>query len=184
MNEIEMEIEDLDTDWITKFDEIDQQYKDFYPEPIQHLPMNYIYINKNNEICKIKQETILLPKPGIISNTHLLDCIKHHQHILDTKYRVLDIIKINLSFTHSSLKYFLKTNSNPNTNLLPSSFIQSIPILLPDNIVFEPSIPLVHDLNCLYILFSEYIYANSNKNKTKTKRKICIPFHNKTKKSI
>jgi hypothetical protein len=179
-------IEDLDTEWLNNFNEIDNQYTVFYPESIKNLQINFIYLNKNNEIIKINQKKILLSKPGLLFNSVLKEMIQQEKKILDKKYQVIDIVKINISLTHSTIKSFLNTFS---TKSIPS-FIQTISPFTVDNILFEPSIPMFSHLNSLYILFSEQdlAFTNTNNNNNNQTKRIKSMFnrllHNKTKKSI
>ena len=58
---------DLDTKWIEEFESLDNNYKTFYAEDIMHIKFHYIYINKENNIDKVKEETVLLRSPNYIS---------------------------------------------------------------------------------------------------------------------
>ena len=62
-----MDIENkLNDDWIHKFDKIDKLYEDFYKDDLYYTNLKFIYINRNNEIEKINQETFLMTTPNKI----------------------------------------------------------------------------------------------------------------------
>ena len=44
----------LEDDWITKFNEVDAVYKDFYKDDLYYVNLKFIYINRESEIEKIK----------------------------------------------------------------------------------------------------------------------------------
>ena len=49
-------VEDEHDDWLEKIKEKDESYKDFYNEKITNIELNYIYINRRNDIEYIKKK--------------------------------------------------------------------------------------------------------------------------------
>jgi hypothetical protein len=47
---------ELNDDWIINFEETDKLYKDFYKDNLDYINIDFIYINDDNEIEKIKQD--------------------------------------------------------------------------------------------------------------------------------
>ena len=47
----------LEDDWITKFNETDAVYKDFYKDDLYYVNLKFIYVNRESEIEKIKYES-------------------------------------------------------------------------------------------------------------------------------
>lgn len=185
MNNIDSDIiEDLDLSWINEFEKIDNEYKIYYTEELSFIRIHSIYVNKNNEIDKIREEKILLKNPGILQKEELLSIIKHNSFSNQIKYSLLSLLKFNINLEPINLKTFLR-NKNP---AIGAPFLQSIKHL--DSIKFEKSITMFHDINELLIIFHEKInkqihinssefkdnrtkkvFINSNPNKKKTKRK-------------
>ena len=164
-------IEDLDTSWIQDFDNIDNSYKMYYSEDISFIKINIVYINKDNNIDAIKEENIILKTNGLLSKEELLHIIKNNNNHNNLKYSIFSILKININIEPQYLKTFLKSDNNP------SSFIQEIKSI--DNINFDKSISMFHDLNELIIIFQEKKTKKSLKKCTK--RILQILYHNKTK---
>lgn len=177
-------IEDLDLSWINEFEKIDNEYKIYYTEELSFIRIHSIYVNKNNEIDKIREEKILLKNPGILQKEELLSVIKHNSFSNQIKYSLLSLLKFNINIEPINLKTFLR-NKNP---AIGAPFLQSIKHL--DSIKFEKSIAMFHDINELLIIFHEKInkqthvnssefkdnrtkkvFINSNPNKKKTKKK-------------
>ena len=101
MNELKEEnklnndiLEDIDTSWITEFENLDSEYKDYYTEDLSFIRLNCIYINKLNEIEKIIEEKILFETLGILSKEEIIGLIKHNQFCNNIKYSLLYILKI------------------------------------------------------------------------------------------
>ena len=62
----------LDDTWINNFDSIDNLYSKFYKDDVYHIKIDYIYINSNNEINKIKEEFFFMQTPHIISKEEII----------------------------------------------------------------------------------------------------------------
>ena len=70
--------DELNDDWIQKFDEKDRLYKDFYPEDIYFINFQIIYLNTLNEIEKVKFESFLLSNQNTVTREELIRMIKDH----------------------------------------------------------------------------------------------------------
>jgi len=155
-NTINNDIEDLDFTWIDDFEQIDKEYKNYYTEELIFIKVNSIYVNKDNEIEKLREEQFLLKNPGFLQKEELIGIIKHNSFSNQIKYSVLSILKFNLNVEPIHLKTFLRTN---NSNI-GGLFLQSIKNI--DTIKFDKSISMFHDINELFIIFHEKIYNPKN----------------------
>uniref|UniRef100_A0A6C0F2L5 Uncharacterized protein n=1 Tax=viral metagenome TaxID=1070528 RepID=A0A6C0F2L5_9ZZZZ len=146
MVEEEKEI-NLDTSWIEEFEREEKEYKGYYREDLQSIKVHCIYVNKNNDIDKIKEERIFMRQPNYLSGDQVLTLIKKNS-IQDTvKYALLSILKYNITLEPTNLKTFIKYKSQGDI------FLTSIKKI--DAISFEKTISMFHDLNDLFILFYE-----------------------------
>ena len=143
---MDLEYNNLDDDWINKFEETDKLYKDFYKEDLYYINLQIIYINRENEIEKLKQESFLMSKPNFISNVEVLEILKKHSIDNDKRYTLLSILKYNISLEPEEIKSYL--NNGENNEYL--SIIKNI-----DAITFQKSINMFHDLNDLILIFYE-----------------------------
>ena len=177
-NELNDNIEELDSAWLQEFENLDNKYKNYYTEDLSFIIMHSVYINKNNEIEKIKEEKVLLKNPGILQKEELLSTIKHNAFSNNIKYSLLSILKFNVNIEPIHLINFLK-NKDKN---IGNSFLQSVKNI--DSVKFDKSISMFHDINDILIIFhqkpyklpgscnrTKKIFINSNTNKKKTKRK-------------
>lgn len=158
------EIEDLDSTWIQDFDKLDNEYKNYYTEDISIIRVHSIYVNKNNDIEKIKEEKIILNTPGILQKEELLSIIKHNSFSNEVKYSLLSILKFNITIEPIHLNTFLRNKNKHNGY----SFLQSVKNI--DSIKFDKSISMFHDINEVLIIFHEKINKNTEQyihNRTK-----------------
>jgi hypothetical protein len=170
------EFAELDSSWIEEFDNFENEYKNYYAEEILFINVHSIYVDRNNDIIKMKEEKILLKTPGSLDKEELLTIIKHNSVISNIKYSLLSILNFDVNIEPVNLTNFLK-NKDKN---IGSSFLHTNNNI--DNIKFDKSIPMFHDINDIIIIFIEKnvvkehrIFTkktsiNSNTNK-KTKRK-------------
>ena len=56
--------DELNDDWINNFEENDKLYKDFYKDNLCYVNIDFIYINKNNEINILKNDVNAKRKQG------------------------------------------------------------------------------------------------------------------------
>ena len=89
----------LEDDWITKFNETDAVYKDFYKDDLYYVNLKFIYVNRESEIEKIKYESFLLSKPNNISREEILQILKKSSIEDERKYTLLALLKYNISLT-------------------------------------------------------------------------------------
>jgi len=172
------ELHDLDDSWLVEFENIDNDYKYFYKENINSVKIHCLYINKNNCLEKIKEETILLNKSNVLSKEEIIEILKRNNKENHIRYSLMHILKYNIDLEPIHLKSFLKNNIENNT--VKMDYLTTIKTL--DNILFQPTIYMFQDLTDIFILFYEpnnktitkkiFIKPNTNtKSKSKTKHK-------------
>jgi hypothetical protein len=153
-------------------------YKDLYKDDLYFINIKIIYINRNSEIEKIKQETFLMSIPNLISREEILFILKKYSLDDVKKYTLLSILRYNNILENDEINNFLL---NPLDN---KKFLQVIKNI--DSIYFEKTISLFHDLNELIFIFYEKsnellitnpytstkkIYINSNTKKKTIKKR-------------
>lgn len=73
---MELEYNNLDDEWINDFEKTDKLYEDFYKDDSYYINRRAFYINRENEIDKIKNETLLMKSPNIISREEIIQILK------------------------------------------------------------------------------------------------------------
>ena len=85
----------------------------------------------------------------MLSKEELIGLIKRNSFNNAIKYSLLSLLKYNIDFEPINLKTFLRSNDKN----IGKNYLKSITNI--DNIFFEQSISLFHDLNNLFIIFIE-----------------------------
>ena len=163
-NELNDNIEELDSTWLQEFQNLDNEYKNYYTEEISFIRIHSIYLNINSEIEKISEEKILLKNAGILQKEELLRIIKHNSFSNNIKYSLLSILKFNINIEPIYLNNFLR-NKDKN---IGTSFLQSIKNI--DTIKFDKSISMFHDINNILIIFHQKNVSKDNNHYNRTKK--------------
>jgi len=145
-----------DISWITQFEAEDEEYKDFYSEPIDSVRLLLLYISKKNYLFHIKKDIVALEN-NCLSKESLIAILRTYMKHNNKQYRPISILKYNIHLEPEEVELYVKEDKNINFLSIEKSI---------DNIYFEDSIALFQNLNSIYIIFHEN----------------CKSWHNKTKK--
>lgn len=159
---MDIEYNNLDDEWINEFEKTDKLYEDFYKDDLYYINLRVIYVNRDNEIDKIKHESFLLTNKNYISQEEILGILKKNLTDNERKYSLLSILRYNIILEPDDIKHYLLNKDNPNY----LSVIKNI-----DAISFEKSINMFHDLNDIILIFyeksNEIIKKDNNNANTK-----------------
>lgn len=172
---MESEYCNLDDEWINSFEKTDKLYKDFYKDDLYYVNLRSLYINRDNEIDKLKQESFLLSSPNYISNEEILEILKKNSIDNDKRYSLLSILKYNIVLEPDEVKNYLINKENNNY----LSVIKNI-----DSVSFEKSINMFHDLNDLILIFYEKSKELKESNPHSSTKKIYLRSFSSNKKTI
>lgn len=169
----------LDDNWINNFEQTDKLYEDFYKDDIYYINLRVIYINRDNEIDKIKQETFLMSKPNTILQDEIIGLLKKNSFDNNKRYSLLSILKYNIFLEPEDVKLYLN-------NTVEDKFLSVTKNI--NTITFDKSINMFHDLNDLILIFYEKILEPKrtidNNNTNNNTKKIYIHSLNSRKKTI
>lgn len=171
---MEIKGEYLEDDWLKEMDKTNKLYQDFYLDDVYYTNLHFIYVNKSNEIEKIKEEMFLMKTPNQITREEMIFLLKKNMIENDIGYNLHYILKCNVSLQPDEIKVFIQ---NPNyLNEYNDKFITCIKNF--DSLHFDRTINMFQDLNDLFIVYIEK--SNTNMNNTDNK----INKHNITKKVV
>ena len=162
---MELEFNNLDDEWINNFYKTDKLYKDFYKDDLYYVNLKIIYINRENEIDKIKHESFLMTHINVIEREEILEILKKNSTDNDRRYTLLSMLRYNINLEPDEIKNYLK-NGDCNQYL---TVIKNI-----DKITYEKSINMFHDLNDLILVFYEKSRELKNKDPNNSTKKIYI----------
>ena len=162
---IDEEIPDiLDQNYVTQFE------ADKGETEIMTINLYCLYIN-NDELYNIRCEKLELDN-NCLSKERLLFLIKKNQINGLFKHRLVSLLKYEIDLEYSDVKNLI--NNELNTN-----FLSSLKLL--DSLNFNNRIPLLNDLNCIFLIFGRNLTPNNIINKNNTTKRIVIKSTSKTK---
>jgi hypothetical protein len=140
----------LNDNWLINFEKTDKLYEDFYKDDVYYTNITFIYINKDNEIEKISEESFLLSKPNFILREEIIGMLKKTLCDNQRKYTLFSILKYNITLAPENIRDYLFYSHNENDNDNYLTIIKNI-----DTIFFEKTINTFQDLNDVFFIFCE-----------------------------
>jgi hypothetical protein len=166
----------LDDEWINNFEETDRLYQDFYKEDLYYINLKFLYVNRNNEIEKIKHESFLMSKPNYISREEILQILKKSVSDDDRMYSLLSILKYNITLDAEDIKNFVLRPNEASDFLKVIKNIDAIPL--------EKTINMMHDLNDIILIFYEKSTEIKEVNHNTSTKKVYFSSLSSNKKTI
>jgi hypothetical protein len=163
---------EIDETWINE----NRKYSDYYKEDITEIKIYFFYINKEEVLEKIEETTLILNEKNKISKEELTEEIYKYRKY----YQLFHILSYNIDLDPAHLVQYIN-------DVHHDDYLKEIPHL--QTIQLKPSVHLLNDINCVYILFKEsptnhyaktkkVTFQLTNKKKTqkqyKEKKKILI----------
>lgn len=165
---------ELDTSWITNFEKLENEYNLFYKDKITEITIFFLYVNRENDVIKIKRDKIDNIKNNTINSDNLLYLIKNYNHYNDVKYKLISLLKFNIDIDSLDINNFLRekhsnTNSERERDLEPKPETQSQRYLNKieniNSVRFNNTINIFQDLNSIILIYYPHEDAN-NSNKS------------------
>ena len=161
--ETDTEDEKIDTSWIANFKSEEESYNHFYKEPLASIMLYVLYVNTRKELIHVDINRCLLAENGWLKRDRIIALIKQYQMRESVKYKLNSILRYNIDLNPDEITAYA---SNAGTGTDDTNrFLTSEKYL--DDIHFNDSITMFHDLNALYFLFSEEKVQPASVNQTK-----------------
>lgn len=145
-DEEDKENEIMNVDWIEEYEDEEKYYTMFYPEKTSEIKVNMLYVNKTNELEKIREKMLYLSRENEIRKEDLIKLITENNRIDKVKYKLISIMIYNVTLTHLEMKHFLTSPDK-------YDFITSLRNI--EDCQLEPSVNCLQGLNNVYIIFTE-----------------------------
>jgi len=139
----------LDTSWIDDFKKTENNYNEFYKEPVTSINIYLLYVNKDNELEHIHSDKCLLNENGLFKREIIISFIKRYQLLFSINYKLLSLLKYNIDLDPLEINDFI----NEDAQVSNQRFLHSEKYL--EDIHFKESIHMFQDLNALFFLFYE-----------------------------
>ena len=124
----------FDGSWIDAFEELEKDYQRFYKETVETINLFFVYVNKSNSVENVIQDKLLL------------DIIRTNNVKNDIKYKLISMLKYNITLSPEEIKSFVFDEFD-------ETYLESINTI--NDLHFDESITILNDLNCLYFIFYE-----------------------------
>ena len=173
---MEAECNELNDDWIKKFEKTDSLYQDLYRADLYYVNLKFIYVNRTNEIEKIKQESFLLSTPNHILREEIIEMLKKNSSDNGRRYTLLSMLQYNITLDADEVKQFLISSNDSNSYL---KVIKNI-----DAVSFEQTVNMLQDLNDLVFIFYEKSNELKDQNSKNSTKKIYLRLQTTNKKTI
>lgn len=140
--------EDLDTSWIDAA-EFEESYE---KEPMKESGVFFIYVDVAGSIEKITKEYVSFDDDAIVTKDQLLHIIQTKRNRdgdvdgAGKKYRFMDLLMFHVPLEPGDLEGFVALEAR-------ADYLKRLPIF--DDVVFDSSIFIFHDLNALFFVFRE-----------------------------
>lgn len=161
-------------DWIFEFEKTNKLYQDFYKDELYFISLKFIYVNRCNEIEKIKTEPFIMTTPSYITREEIIEILTKSTIYDNKRYSLLSILKYNITLDIDDIKEFIFSSEERNFLIIVKNI---------DAIPFEKTINILQELNELIFIFYEKSSELKKKNPNNTTKKIFIDL-NKNKKTI
>ena len=182
--ETDAEDEKIDTSWIANFKSEEESYNHFYKEPLDSIMIYVLYVNTYKELIHVDIHRCLLAENGWLKRDRIIALIKQYQMRESVKYKLNSILRYNIDLNPDEITAYASNAGTSNAGTSTSNagtstsnagagtgaddtnrFLTAEKYL--DDIHFNDSITMFHDLNALYFLFSEEKVQPASVNQTK-----------------
>lgn len=179
---------DLDISWIEEHEKEINIDAVIFKEPLNHLEINFVYINKNDFIEHLEKDQQLLKETQdntrIITKERILYLIQKRKYLsgsflsgsnsdsgIKKKYKLIDLLFYHIGLEPENIQSFSKEE-----NILHYSkdFFKSLPFF--NDVVIPDSLYIFNSIHRLYFIFKEV-----DKEETKKVLKPILKKHDKTK---
>tara|TARA_B100000927_G_scaffold271699_1_gene248812 strand:- start:1107 stop:1634 length:528 start_codon:yes stop_codon:yes gene_type:complete len=151
-------MEELDIEWINKFEDQEKVYEKFYPETVKSIKVFSLYVNKECILDKVKESNYDLINENILRKIELIRLIKERKIDDGVNYKLISLIKHNVDLKPGEIKGYVLNNKD-------YKFIDNLRELRDIN--FYDTIGMFEDLNSIFLVYYEF---NEKLKQNKTKK--------------
>ena len=89
--------EELNTDWITQFEKVDEKYEKFYKKKVDTINVFFLYVDRDSNLFYIKKNKENLTDNGVLEKINLINLLKKNMIHNSKKYRPISILQYNIT---------------------------------------------------------------------------------------
>lgn len=141
--------EEIDDNWVNDYKESEKGYELFYKRK-QIIVKIFLLFVKNNEVEHVEINEVKINKDNRVEKEEIMNLIgdanRYAKEHRQRGYFLDGVFKYNLTMDHNDVKNFINNN-------LEMKYLEEIKDL--ENIVIDPTIILLEDLNSIFVILKE-----------------------------
>ncbi len=159
----------MNLNWLRELRKEEENYDEFYNSDVNEINVYFLFTS-NNMLTRVRKRNYILNEINELTSEEIIQIIKSEKSSNENKVNKLDmLLKYNLDISPTELIQCMN-NEELYEEYAKQAFIKIKAIR---NIKYNPTIELLKDLNCLYVIYKE-IEVEQNEGQS---------INNKTKKS-
>lgn len=155
----------MNLNWLRELRKEEENYDEFYNSDVNEISVYFLFTSKNM-LTKVRKRNYILNEINELTSEEILQIIKSEKNSNENKVNKLDmLLKYNLDISPTELIQCMN-DEELYEEYAKQAFVNIKSIR---NIKYNPTIELLKDLNCLYVIYKEIEVEQNETNKsTKT----------------
>jgi hypothetical protein len=140
-------METLETGWVEEFEKNEVRDQLTSVMDVDSIRVNLVRLGSDNRIEGVSALDMCLGKSNFVSKEELIELSERNSVIGGSKFRLTSVVVFNIGIDHESVREFVqKGDKAAGEQCIQASDMVS-------DIELDPSVHLLHDLNCIYLFF-------------------------------
>lgn len=155
----------MNLNWLRELRKEEENYDEFYNSDVNEISVYFLFTS-NNMLTRVRKRNYILNEINELTSEEILQIIKSEKNSNENKVNKLDmLLKYNLDISPTELIQCMN-DEELYEEYAKQAFVNIKSIR---NIKYNPTIELLKDLNCLYVIYKE-IEVEQNETNKSTKR--------------
>lgn len=137
-------VDELDEKWVDDFLHEETQYDRFYCSVPETVPIHFLYVDRAGGLCAIRSRSAELCTGGVLPYSVYAALLNEASCLQGKKYRHAHTLKYNTTLTPDEIVDGCDSRGSDLTEL------QGL-----EDMVFQPTVGVFHDLNAAVFVFRE-----------------------------
>ena len=153
----------MNLNWLRELRKEEENYDDFYNSDVNEISVYFLFTSKNM-LTKVRKRNYILNEINELTSEEIIQIIKSEKNSNENKVNKLDmLLKYNLDISPTELIQCMN-DEELYEEYAKQAFVNIKSIR---NIKYNPTIELLKDLNCLYVIYKEIEVEQNETNKSK-----------------
>lgn len=152
----------MNLNWLRELRKEEENYDDFYNSDVNEISVYFLFTSKNM-LTKVRKRNYILNEINELTSEEIIQIIKSEKNSNENKVNKLDmLLKYNLDISPTELIQCMN-DEELYEEYAKQAFVNIKSIR---NIKYNPTIELLKDLNCLYVIYKEIEVEQNETNKS------------------